>query len=154
MSRHAAIELEYGDGTYTFRLGLSEIEEVEEKLDLSIFALERRLSPLMREPRLRDMRETIRCGLIGGGTKPTDALALVRRYLDIRPLDESRDLAYAIVLAALARVHPGELGEGDPPGEEQAAEPNGSTSPPSNPAQPSSASPTSETSPSESGPQS
>jgi hypothetical protein len=138
VSRHAAIELDYGDGTHTFRLGLDEIEELEEKLDLSIFALERRLSPLVRDPRLRDIRETLRCGLIGGGMKPVDALVLVRRYVDVRPLDESRDVAYAVILAALARVHPGELGEGDSPGEEQAAEPNGSTSPPSSPAPPSS----------------
>ncbi len=131
MNRHAAVELDWGDGTYTFRLGLGELEELEEKRDLSIFTLAARLSPEVRAARLLDIRETLRLGLIGGGTKPTDALALVRRYVDERPLDENRDVAYSVALAAIARVHPGELGE--EPGEAEAAEQNGSTSPPSTP---------------------
>jgi hypothetical protein len=110
MSRHGAVELDWADGTYTFRLGIREIEELEEKRDLSIFTLAARLSPLVREPRLLDICETLRLGLMGGGTKPTDALAVVRRYVDERPLDV-----------------------GDDPGEAEAAKPDGSTSPPSTP---------------------
>lgn len=103
---HGAITLGWADSdNYTFRLGLKEIEELEEKTGVSIFQITQALSPA-REAKLREIRETIRIGLIGGGQKPEDARKLVERYVDERPLDESRDLAYAIALAALARVHP------------------------------------------------
>lgn len=134
MSRHGAAELDFGDGTYTFRLGLGEIEELERKCEASLFAVAGRLSPSLRDARLREISETIRLGLIGGGMAPVDALVLTRRYVDERPLDESRDVAFAVAMAGLMRVHPGELGE--PPGEAPAAQSNGSTSPPSAPPQP------------------
>jgi len=126
MSRHGAVELDWADGTYTFRLGLSEIEEVEEKRDLSLFALARRLSPAERDARFADVREVLRLGLIGGGMKPVNALAKVRRYIDERPFDENRDVAYAVVLAGLARVN---SIEARPSGEADAAETSASTSP-------------------------
>lgn len=133
MSRHGAVELDWADGTYTFRLAIDQIEELEEKAstaagrDVSLFAISAALSPTLRNPRLVYIREVLRLGLIGGGMKPVDALAKVRRYVDERPLDESRDIAYSVALAALARVHPGDLGLEE--GEAPAAEQNGSTSP-------------------------
>lgn len=139
MRRHGAIEIDWADGTYTFRLGLAQIEEIEEKRDVSLFSLHRRLSPQIRDARLADIREVLRIGLIGGGAKPADALALVRRYVDERPLDESRDIAYAVVLAGLSRVHT----EDQPKGESEAAKTEGSTSPPSGEPPQTSASPTS-----------
>lgn len=134
MNRHAAIELDWADGTYTFRLGLDEIEELERKRDLSIFEIAKRLSPEVRQARSTDVSETLRLGLIGGGTKPVDALAKVRKYVDERPLDENRDTAYAIVLAGLMRVHSNEMEK--PSGEAPAAKPSASTSPPSTETQP------------------
>jgi hypothetical protein len=129
VSRHGAIDLDWGDGTYTFRLGLGEIEELEVKRDLSLFTIARRLSPAQRDARLSDISEVLRIGLVGGGMLPVDALAKTRRYVDERPIDENRDAAYAVVLAGLARVH-GDKVE-SPPGEGEAAKPNASTSPPS-----------------------
>ena len=125
MSRHGAIEQDFGDGTYTFRLGLDEIEELERKRDLSVYEINERLR--IRQCRLQDISETLRLGLIGGGMKPVDALALVRRYVDQRPFEENRDIAYAVSLAALMRVHSKELET--PPGEVEAAMSNDSTSP-------------------------
>lgn len=130
MSRHAAIETEWGDGEYTFRLGLDQLQELEERRNTSIFTLAARLSPELRDARLADISEVLRAGLIGGGMRPIEAKALVRRYCDERPLDESRDVAYAVAMAAIARVHGGTLEE-PASGEAGAAEPNGSTSPPS-----------------------
>lgn len=127
MGRHAAVELDFGDGTYTFRLGLAEIEELEEKRDAALFALARRLDPSMREARLADVMEVIRLGLIGGGMKPVEAMVIVRRYVDGRPLDESRDVAFAVVLAGLMRVHSDQAQE-PPSGEAVTPEPGGSTS--------------------------
>jgi len=129
MSRHAAIELDWADGTYTFRLGLDQIEELERRRDLSIFEVAKRLSPEVRQARSTDISETLRLGLIGGGMTPVDALVKVRIYVDERPLDENRDTAYAIVLAGLMRVHSSEVEK--PSGEAQAAGSSASTSPPS-----------------------
>lgn len=129
-SRHAAVDLDFGDGTFTFRLGLDEIEELERKRDLGIFEIARRLAPEARTCRLTDISEVLRVGLIGGGMKPVDALVQVRKYVDERPLDENRDTAYAIVLAGLMRLHSSETEQ--PPGEAGAPEPSsGSTSAPS-----------------------
>ncbi len=134
MNRHAAIELAWADGDFTFRLGLSEIEELERKRDLGIFQIATRLAPEVRQARSTDIIEVIRLGLIGGGMKPVDALAKVRKYVDERPLDENRDTAYAIALAGLMRVHSGEPEQ--PSGEADAAETSASTSPHSTEAQP------------------
>lgn len=132
MSRHGAVELDFGDGTYTFRLGLAEIEEIEEKRGVALFAIMLRLRPEQREARLADIMEVIRLGLIGGGMKPVDAMVKVRRYVDERPIDENRDVAFGVVLAGLARVHTDVLEE-EASGEAQAPEPSGSTSAPSEP---------------------
>ncbi|MEH6721291.1 MAG: gene transfer agent family protein [Aurantimonas endophytica] len=134
-SRHGAVELEFGDGEYTFRLGLAEIEELEAKQNAGVFQIATRLAPETRACRSSDIVQVIRLGLIGGGMKPVDALAKVRKYVDERPIDESRDVAYAVALAGLKRVHSSELEEA-PPGEAAAAETSVSTSPPSMPAQP------------------
>jgi hypothetical protein len=128
MNRHAAIELDWADGTHTFRLGLAELEELEDKRDQSIFTLATRLSPGVRSARSKDIIEVLRIGLIGGGLKPVEALALVRRYVDERSLDENRDVAYAVTLAAISRVYGEEI---KPPGEAPAAGSTVSTSPPS-----------------------
>jgi len=104
LSRHAAIELDWGDGTYTFRLGLEEIEELERKRDCSVFELARRMSPQVASPRSGDILDTIRLGLIGGGMAPVAALGKVRHYGERRPLHESRLVAFAVLLAAIERV--------------------------------------------------
>lgn len=134
MSRHAAIELDWGDGTFTFRLGLGEIEELERKRDLSLFEIARRMEPVRRDARLADISEVLRLGLIGGGMTPVDALAKVRKYADERPVDENRDAAYAVVMAGLMRMHSSQL-EKPPAGEAVAAGTRDSTSPPSGEAQ-------------------
>lgn len=127
MQQHASVTQDWADGTYTFRLGLAEIEEIERKFDKSLFVLASDLR--LRTAKAIEIVDVLRVGLIGGGTKPAQALALVRRYVDERPLEENRDAAYAVVLAGLTRVHAS--GErDDEPGEADAAgSPNGSTSP-------------------------
>ncbi len=133
MSRHGAIELPWGDGEQSFRLGLGEIEELERKCDLSLFELKDRLARGDRRARVGYITEVIRIALIGGGKSPMDALALVRRYVDERPLDESCDVAYMVTLAGLSRLHPSEQADDsdgdDPSGEADAAESDGLTSP-------------------------
>lgn len=136
MNRHAAIDLDFGDGAYPFRLSIEGIEELESKWsreanrDVSIFTVAKMLSPTLRTARLIHVREVLRVGLIGGGMAPVDALAKVRIYIDERPLDENRDAAYAVALAGIQRVHSKDLEE-PPPGEAGAAKTTESTSPPS-----------------------
>ena len=101
-ARNAEVETEFGDGRYTFRLGLGELEELQEKCDAGPgFILGRLMSPRM-EWKLEDVRHTIRLGLIGGGMKSTEAFKLVERYIDERPAwAENAKLAQAILALAI-----------------------------------------------------
>ena len=103
MSKHGQIDQDWADGTYSFRLGLKELEAVETRFDKSIFVIADDLRH--RRATSSMIYHVIREALIGGGTKPVDALALVRKYVDEYPLEENRDVAYVICLAGLMRVH-------------------------------------------------
>lgn len=127
-SRHGLVTLAFGDGEYDFRLSLGDIEELEGKTDKSIFLIAAAMQAKIA--RSTEIRETLRIGLIGGGTKPVDASALVKRYVDERSLHESQDTAYAVVLAALWRVHGDKMND-DQEDDAQAGKESASTSPPS-----------------------
>jgi len=122
MGRHAAVELDFADGTYTFRLSVSGIEELEGKVRRGIFQIADDLDPAVRSARIKTISETIRIGLIGGGMPPADALALTRRYVDERPLPENLLLAYSVVLAGISRVNGTEIPKESASGEADAAE--------------------------------
>jgi hypothetical protein len=122
MTRHGAIELDFADETYTFRLPISGIEELEAKVKRGIFQIADDLDPAVRSAGVKTISEVIRIGLIGGGLQPVDALALTRRYVDERPLHENLLLAYSVVLAGIARVNGMEVPKENPPGEASAAE--------------------------------
>lgn len=79
------------------------------------------------------IREVIRAGLVGGGMSATEALKLVRRHVDDRPLSEAAPVALRI-LSALAYGAPEDAATANP---RTAAETDASTSPPSTAAQPS-----------------
>ena len=128
MSRHAAVDLDFGDDKYSFRLGLNEIEEVEEKCDCGLFEILNHLSEA-RTFRLMMLRSVLRVGLIGGGMDTIAALRLVNKYVDEKALDENRDVAYSVVLAALQRVHGDELVKRAEDGEGEPGKPEESTSP-------------------------
>lgn len=114
MSLSARISFDWADGESTFRLGVGELLELQEKCDAGPAQIVARLED--GTWRVQDLRETLRLGLIGGGMTPTDAMVKVRRYVDARPLMESVDPARAVLLAAL-------LGFGDRPGDgDQAGE--------------------------------
>ena len=104
MSRDASLEVDFGDGTYRFRLGYRELAELQEKCDAGPTWILRRLSVPDAENRgwrVEDIPNIIRLGLIGGGMAPTDALRFVRTYVEGRPLFESLLPAQAILSAAL-----------------------------------------------------
>lgn len=110
MSRDAAITLDFADGAYRFRLGYGELEELQEAVDAGPWYILAQFSALgqmlinpagVRGLTVKMLREIIRIGLVGGGTKPADALRLVKRYVEGRPPDESVTIAFRIMEAAL-----------------------------------------------------
>lgn len=114
MSRDAKITLAWADGDYVFRLGLAQVEELQEKTDCGPYFLLNRMRA--GEWRIGDLRETIRLGLIGGGLEPIKALGLVKKYSDARPMLENLQPAIAILSAALVGAPDGEA-----PGKAKAA---------------------------------
>ncbi len=109
MSRAGDITLAWGDGEHLFRLGIGELRELQEKTSAPRVRVggEPVGPPFLAHQIITgkwlvdDLREPLRIGLIGGGMKPMDALALVARYVDGRPLQESVMPAYAVLTAAL-----------------------------------------------------
>lgn len=102
MSRDASISLDFGDGEHRFRLAIGQLRELQEKLAASPGAVLKRL--IAYEPMADDAREVLRIGLVGGGMPPADALSLVRRYVDARPLIEPLPIAVKVLQAALFGV--------------------------------------------------
>lgn len=107
MARRAYIDAPFGDGQHRFRLGIGELEELQEKTDAGPVFLQRRI---VSDGRVADVRETIRLGLIGGGMAADAALKLVERYAVPGAWRECVLLAAGIVTAALDGV------EDEPPG--------------------------------------
>lgn len=132
MSADASVTFDWGDGEHRFRLAIGQLRELQDKIGVGPFALYSRID--LGTWMVDDLRETIRLGLIGGGAKPAEALALVRHYVDDRPLMESVDPARTIIGAALAGDPKDTVGKERP--EESAT--NGSASPSSTETEPSS----------------
>lgn len=99
MSRLGAIDLEFGDGEYSFRLRMAQLIELDEKTEVGPQRMLLDFSDC--NGRVPWVREIIRLGLIGGGLKPTEANALVKNYVDQRPFMESVLHAQAILSAAV-----------------------------------------------------
>lgn len=130
----ASVSAVWGDGDHVFRLGLAQLLELQEKAGAGPMELFLRLRS--HRWRVEDLTETLRLGLVGGGLKPADAVALVRRYgPGARPLAESLPLVVEILAAAIVVPEApaegnGEAGEGtgasQPPPSTDVAPPSGS----------------------------
>lgn len=104
MSRDASVTLDWGDDTYTFRLGYGELMQLQESTDAGpLWVLNRMMQPTPenRGWRVQDIAQTIRLGLIGGGMEPAKALRMVRTYVEARPPVENLLFAQAVLMAAL-----------------------------------------------------
>lgn len=109
MSRDGSVELDFGDGTYKFRLPWGQLVNLQEACDVGPYVILHRIQS--GTWRLEDLRETIRYGLIGGGIEPKTALRLVREYVEERPPAENLLYAEAILSAALLGVRDEKVGE-------------------------------------------
>jgi hypothetical protein len=115
MSRLGAVDLQFGDGEYSFRLRMAQLIELDEKFEVGP---QRMLIDFANDgARVTHVREIIRLGLIGGGMKPPEAYTLVKNYVDQRPLMESVMHAQVILAAAVVG-----LPEDEPPGKPEAPE--------------------------------
>ncbi|WP_298698181.1 gene transfer agent family protein [uncultured Brevundimonas sp.] len=120
MSANATITAPFGDGRHEFRLGIAQLEEHDRLCDAGPeFVMHAILNGSWRTPYIR---ETIRLGLVGGGTDPMTALVLTDAYAGPGQLMGLKSLAVNILGAAL--VGPAGETEGDPSGE-----PKGETDP-------------------------
>lgn len=132
------IDIDFGDGEYTFALPLPQINELQRKTGIGIGGLFARvlkgcirtgdqivLAPGSAEFYALDVIETVRHALIGGGVgkvngeeiKVTPALAnrLVDTYVLGRPLSDSWSLAASILGAVIVGYDPPKKAE--PPSE-------------------------------------
>jgi hypothetical protein len=132
MSRDGAVTLDFGGEPRAFRLGIGELRRLQEKCDAGPGEIARRLAPYilygterraaaeagvavpallpaiaagrLGEWRIDDVRETLFLGLIGGGMAPNEAGALIRQWVDSRPLLETIPTAFEVAMAAIAGV--------------------------------------------------
>lgn len=123
------VELKFADGTYSFWLPLPQVFEVERKTgDTSLLVIEERLRGAIGQDAdgnfvfagggaamVTDVREVLRCGLIGGNSGmveaeqievgPALAQQLVNDYVyPARPLSEGVVLAWRVLQAAIYGV--------------------------------------------------
>lgn len=112
MSRDAAVTDDFGDGTYTFRLGWGELETLQESCDAGPYVVLDRL--LTGRWHIEDIAETIRLGLIGGGATPAQALFMVRTYVKARPPVENLALAQRVLGAAVVGAPEESVGKKEP----------------------------------------
>lgn len=150
-----ALELQFADGAYRFKLGLAQIRELQDKTGAGIGALYARVlagrmgdqmdegHPSFAAFHIDDVRETVRQALIGGegglvdgaDVKVTSLRAgeLVERYLDPMPLVEQWKLAAAILFALVEGYRDAESGSDDgdeeAPGDQDKKKEGGSTTP-------------------------
>jgi hypothetical protein len=109
MSRDARIELDWADGTYSFRLAWAQIIELQEQCKAGPFVILQRL--YSGQWLAEDISNVIRLGLIGGGMTPGDALKKVRTYVEDRPPMENVLFAQGVLAAGLQGAPDEPLGE-------------------------------------------
>lgn len=108
-----AVTLAFGDGKHIFDLGpMGALREHDDKVKMGPGHVLRRL--MIGEWRFAEVRETIRCALIGGGKSPVDALKLVEAYVDGRPYTESIPVAL-MILTSFMDGAPEDAVEENPP---------------------------------------
>lgn len=115
-NRDARITEDFADGTYQFCMNYGAIRMLQEAREMGPLFLYGVLTS--NAWKVEDIREIIRCGLIGGGMSPAQALKLVRMYVEERPIMESVGLAKKILGAGLVGAP-----EEESVGEQQAAIP-------------------------------
>ena len=101
-NRRGKISLPFGDDTHVFKLGYGQIKELQDTVDAGPFVI---FDSLLKNTwKIEYIRETIRCGLVGGGMAGIDAIRMVKTYVeDVEnyPIQANVLIAAAILNAAL-----------------------------------------------------
>lgn len=118
MTRHGEIDISLDGTVTTYRLGMAEIEELEEILDMSVFVAMGALAASLPFLKQKQWREIIRLGLVGGGMKRAEADAHTAAMIDQYGPVQCQAIALRVLGAALGKVY------GDQPTGEQKAKPN------------------------------
>jgi hypothetical protein len=129
VSRDGRVEIEWPDERRAFRLGIGELEELQERTGAGPAEVLRRL--YHGTWKVAEVREPLRLGLIGGGMSAADALKLVNRYAGPGQLMDAVVPAMTVVNAALNGVPDEPVGNGSAveEAEGQASRKAGSPSP-------------------------
>jgi hypothetical protein len=107
----------WGDGENTFRIGIGEFRELQERLTArrAAFGLPA-IGPQTFANSIRardawpdDVRDVLRIGLVGAGMKPGEAHLKLAAYFDRRPPAESYLAAYQVFAGAFVGVPDDEL---------------------------------------------
>lgn len=126
MSRTAKIDLPF-DQVRAFRLGIGELEELQERTDAGPEELYARLGS--GRWRVADIQQTLRLGLIGAGETVGRAAILIERNAGPAQLLEWKEHARSILLAAIAGIEDEPVpadGGGEAPSGEAEGEATGS----------------------------
>lgn len=100
MNTSAEVVLKWADGEYKFALKLKQIEELQRNCDAGLGVIGKRM--FSGDYRVEDVTETIRLGLIGGGTDAVKAKQLVETYaLPLIRGNESSSLKVAQAVIAV-----------------------------------------------------
>lgn len=117
--------LDFGGDRQKFNLcQVKHVLELEELCDAGIAAIFKRLRD--HDFGIRDVREPVRLGLLGGGCDPDKALALVRRYVEARTENDGIAGAVPLALALVASCLYGVPGD-NPEGKAEADQSGGAT---------------------------
>jgi hypothetical protein len=120
--------LDFGDDRQKFNLTrVKHVLELEELCGAGIAKIFKRLRE--SDYGIRDVREPIRLGLIGGGNGDEKALSLTRRYCDEREdgLSGAVPIATAVLLSVLVGV-PEDNPPGKPPADRAGSNPSSEAS--------------------------
>ena len=111
-NRSGKISLPFGDDTHVFKLGYGQIKELQDTVDAGPFVI---FDSLLKNTwKIEYIRETIRCGLVGGGMAAHEAIHMVKTYVeDVEsyPLRANVLIAAAILNAALMGAPEEEVGK-------------------------------------------
>jgi hypothetical protein len=103
-----------GEGYYSLRLGIDELIQLQEKLNVGPNVVATRL--LQGEWLVDDIRETIRLALIGGGMSQKEAFDMVKRCVKEGYLMDYVSVAANAIYAALTGIEDEPLpGEAEAP---------------------------------------
>lgn len=108
--------IQWPGGEHAFRLGLAELETIQQKTDCGPEFLLHRINA--GQWHVGDLIEVLRNGLIGGGMPHVDALKIVRRAFETHPAILFKVPAQAVMAAFLFGPPDDQPGEDSPAGDQ------------------------------------